>query len=325
MHTRTRHKPTNALRTCPPPTNALHTCPPPTIALKKWLEVDAKVTGNYGHLLLEQKNKTDQNLLDALRPYFESAHLDAREYFHKQIGISLHPDAESGPLPVSYPNSLPSTTHRGLFGEVLAGLVTEAYQSEFVGGYQWRVPIFLFRQHEDVELYLWTLRFDPTRTRRIMGRRGSDFIGISVDARGEVARLIVGEAKWRTELTNSVVKTLLLGPHGIWFEINRAPPIPHGLRQLQRLLEQRDPEGHAGVILSIDRALLHPDSPPGQTNLVLLAGNAAKKRKPRSRLIPSEKAPAEYKAPHDLQVVEVILEGGDALIDQLYASLWQDA
>jgi hypothetical protein len=41
-------------------------------------------------------------------------------------------------------------------------------------------------------------------------------------------------------------------------------------------------------------------------------------------LIPWEQPPGEYTAPHDLQVVEVILEGGDALIDNLYATLWQD-
>jgi hypothetical protein len=51
-----------------------------------------------------------------LRPYFESAHLDAREYFHAQIGISLHPDAVGGPIPVSYPNCLPSKAGRGNIG-----------------------------------------------------------------------------------------------------------------------------------------------------------------------------------------------------------------
>jgi hypothetical protein len=133
-----------------------------------------------------------------------------------------------------------------LFGEVVAGLVTEAYQDEFVGGHPWRVPIFLFREHDDVEKYLWALRFDPARTREIYGRHGSDFIGISLNAQGEVVRVIAGEAKWRKTLTDSVIENLLHGPkeededtgemvhngRGIWFEINRDSPIPHGLRQL---------------------------------------------------------------------------------------------
>jgi hypothetical protein len=316
----------------------MHTCPPPTDALAEWLEACGTIEQSYGHLLLEQKTEIDQEIIDALRPYFESAHLDAREYFHAQVGISLHPDAAGGPPPVCYPTCLPSKAHRGLFGEVVAGLVTEAYQHEFVGGHLWRVPIFLFREHDDVEKYLWALRFDPARTREIYGRHGSDFIGISLNAQGEVVRVIAGEAKWRKTLTDSVIKSLLHGPkeededtgemvhngRGIWFEINRDSPIPHGLRQLQKLLEQRDPDGHASAILSIDRAVLGQGSPPGRTNLVLIVGNGAKRREPGSVLIPWEQPPGEYTAPHDLQVVEVILEGGDALIDKLYATLWRD-
>lgn len=316
----------------------MHTCPPPTDALDEWLEANGTIQQSYGHLLLEQKADIDQDLVDALRPYFESAHLDAREHFHAHVGISLHPDATGGPPPVCYPNCLPSKAHRGLFGEVVAGLVTEAYRGEFVGGHPWCVPVFLFREHDDVEKYLWALRYDPARTREIYGRHGSDFIGIALNAQGEVVRLIAGEAKWRMALTDSVVTSLLLGPkeedeatgemvhngRGIWFEVNRDSPIPHGLRQLQKLLEQRDPNGHANAILSIDRAVLGQGQPPERTNLVLLVGNGAKRREPASVLIPWEQPPAEYTAPHELQVVEVILNGGEALIDDLYATLWRD-
>ena len=56
----------------------MHTCPPPTNALDQWLEPKGTVEQNYGHLLLEQKGEIDPGLIDALRPYFESAHLDAR-------------------------------------------------------------------------------------------------------------------------------------------------------------------------------------------------------------------------------------------------------
>jgi hypothetical protein len=317
----------------------MHTCPPPTTALEHWLKPNGTIRRNFGHLLLEQKATIDADLIDELRPYFESAHLDAREYFHQQIGISLHPDTGGESFKVNYPNCLPSKAHRGLFGEVVAGLVTEAYQHKYVGGHEWRVPIFLFREHDDVEKYLWTLRFDPTRTREIYGRHGSDFIGISLNAQGEVARVIAGEAKWRKSLTDSVVESLLFGPkeededtgemvhngRGIWFEMNRDTPVPHGLRQLQKLLEQRDPDGYANTILSIDRAVLGQGSLPGRTNLVLLVGNGAKRREARECLIDWEEAPQEYTAPHDLQVVEIILEGGDELIDELYATLWQDA
>lgn len=319
----------------------MHNCPPPAEALDGWLTPNGSAGGSYGHLLLEQDSEIDQALIDALRPYFESAHRDARDYFHAQVGISLHPDAGEGEAApqVRYPKCLPRKAQRGLFGEVMAGLVTEAYQGEFVGGHAWRVPIFLFREHDDVEKYLWALRFDPTRTREIYGRHGTDFIAISLNEDGEVVRVIAGEAKWRASLTPSVVANLLYGQkeeneetgelehngRGIWYEVNRDTPIPHGLRQLQRLLEERDPDGHAAAILSIDRAVLGEGPPPGRTNLVLIVGNGAARREPSECLIAHEAAPAEYTAPHDLQVVEVILENGEALIDGLYTSLWPDA
>jgi hypothetical protein len=111
---------------------------------------------------------------------------------------------------------------------------------------------------------------------------------------------------------------------GVWFEINRDTPVPHGLRQLQRLLEDRDPEGHAAAILSLDRALIldHPRPLP-RTNLILIAGNGARGRSTGDVLIDWEETPEEYTAPHDLQVVELILTDGEDLIDGLYSSLWR--
>ncbi|UOK73858.1 aminotransferase [Ancylobacter polymorphus] len=318
----------------------MHTCEPPTEAIDRWLSSNGTIRGRYGHLLLEQKAVTDDDLIDAMRPYFESAHLDAREYFHRQIGIDLHPDADAPGAHACYPSCLPSTARRGLFGEVMAGMVTEAFQAKFVGGHEWCIPIFLFRQHADVEAYLWDLARNPERVRQVFGRFGSDFLGLSLNEDGEVVRFIAGEAKWRQRLTDSAVDSLMLGPweedeetgerarsgRGVWFEVNRDTPLPHGLRQLQRLLELRDPDGYQAAILSIDEAVLLEDAPPlPRTNLILIAGNGARDRKPLDVLIGWEEAPVEYTAPHDLQVVELILTDGERLIDGLYSSLWQEA
>lgn len=316
----------------------MHTCPPPKEALALWLKAYASIRdGNYGHLLLEQQGEAAKSLLEALRPYFESAHLDAREHFHKKVGINLHPDG-GGASEITYPACLPKKAKRGLFGEVLAGLVTEAYQEHYVGGHAWCVPIFLFREHDDVEKYLWALKFDPARVREIYGRHGTDFVGIALNDAGEVMRVIAGEAKWRKTLNNSTVAALMHGPkernketnelehtgRGIWFEVNRDTPIPHGLRQLQFLLEQRDPDGYAAAILSIDRAVLELGPPPARTDLIVLAGNGAASRDGAESILDWENMPAEYTAGRDLQVVEVILTGGDALVDALYASLWSE-
>jgi len=318
----------------------MHTCKPPKTALDEWLIAydTVKDNGRYGHLLLEQQSATDDELVDALRPYFESAHLDAREYFHRQISIDLHPDAGAPGAQTCYPTCLPSSARRGLFGEVMAGMLTEAFQANFAGGHEWHIPIFLFRQHADAEKYLWDLVRDPSRTREIFGRFGTDFIGLSLNDAGEVVRFIAGEAKWRKQLTESVFDTLMLGKwekddgtgprvrtgRGVWYEINHDTPVPHGLRQLQRLLEDRDRHGHEAAILSIDKAIALDAQPLPRTNLILLAGSGAKKREKASCLIDWTTAPTEYTAPHDLQVVELILSDGDQLIDALYSSLWTE-
>lgn len=314
----------------------MHTCPPPRDALKDWLEEYPSTNGRYGHLLLEQKAECDQSLIDALRPYFESAHLDAREYFHSVIGIDLHPDAGDAGYQAQYPGCLPRTTRRGLFGEVIAGLITENYK--FVGGHKWSIPIFLFRYHSDAEKYLFDLARDPARIRVVFGRFGSDFLGLSLAEDGSVVRFIAGEAKWRKKLQPSVIEELFLGEwttnsddervrdgKGIWYEINRDTPIPHGVRQLQHLLQECDPVGYSAAILSMDKVLaLKGAVPIPRTDLILIAGNNVPSRKKTTSLIPWEETPPEYTAGNDLQVVEVILDGGEELIDTIYESLWNE-
>ena len=187
----------------------MHICQPPIHKLKARFDEAPSVNGSFGHTLLVQKEADNGSLAAALREYFESAHLDARTVFHADIGIDLHPDAQGGDQIITYPGSLPKTTRRGLFGEVLAGLLTQTY--EYVGQYDWHVPMFLFRHHDDAFNYLFTLARDPTRVRQTIGRLGSDFIGLCLDEDGTVTRIISGEAKWRITLKQGVVDTIMLG------------------------------------------------------------------------------------------------------------------
>lgn len=318
----------------------MHTCPPPKEALEERFREYPTINGTFGHTLLEQDKADDGSFVAALKKYFESAHFDARSAFHSDIGIDLHPDAEGEETVATYPGSLPSTTRRGLFGEVLAGLLTETY--EYVGKHSWHVPIFLFRYHDDAFRYLFTLARDPGKKRQTIGRLGSDFIGISLNKDGEVIRIISGEAKWRKTLTQSVVDTLMLGDwiakdktkhksvvnrkrsgKGVWYFVNNDPSPPSGVRQLQRLLQEHDPDGYDIAILSLQEALVvkNPKQIP-KTDLILVAGNESVGREEGDCLLPFEEAPPEYTAGNDLQIVEVIFKEGEKLIDEIYASLW---
>lgn len=309
----------------------MHTCKAPGATLNKWLKNYPSKTGTYGHLLLEQVGASDDKLVKALRPYFESAHADAREHFHALIGIDLHPEASAPGAHAEYPRCLPKIALRGLFGEVMAGLVAEHY--DFVGDHDWKVPIFLFRHHEDVERYLFALARDPSLVRTVFGRFGSDFIAIAVGKDGDVVRYLAGEAKWRANLTKGTADDLLLGKKakgtavrendGIWNQLKKDSKIPHGLRQLQRLLIDRDPAGWSAAILSLDKALLLKNPLPlPRTNLVLISGNTTPKRGDGVAWVEFDSAPSEYAASHDLQVVELFLTQGEKLIEAIYDVLW---
>lgn len=316
----------------------MHTCLPPIKDLEDRFEGHSSTNGNFGHVLLVQASSDDGSLAAALKPYFESAHLDARSVFHADIGIDLHPDAGDEDEPViTYPGCLPSTTRRGLFGEVLAGLLTESY--EFVGGHAWCVPVFLFRYHDDAFNYLFALARDSGRRRQTIGRLGSDFIGLLLNENGEVVRFISGEAKWRQTLQQSNVDGLMLGEwvdnpdgegrvrsgKGIWQAVNSEPPVPSGVRQLQRLLQEHDPDGYDAAILSMQRALVLRDPEPlPKTDLILIAGNGRARREQTENLLPFENMPDEYTAGNDLQLVEIVFKEGATLIDTLYGSLWSD-
>ena len=313
----------------------LHDCPPPNVTLARWLTDYPSKDGNYGHLLLEQDCDCDDDLIADLVAYFESAHADARAFFHEQMGIELHPDSDAPATHITYPTCLPSITRRGLFGEVMAGMLTEHY--EFIGNHEWTIPVFLFRFHEDAEAYLFALARDEERKREVYGRRGSDFLALALNDEGDIERFIAGEAKWRKELQPAVVAGLMHGKKkrnkktkklehdskGIWFQINRDIPAPHGLRQLQRLLREIDPDGYSATIARLDRVLVVRNAEPlPRTNLIMISGGDVPSREPQTSLIPWNKVPREYTAPHDLQVVELILRDGETLIDGVYDALW---
>jgi hypothetical protein len=316
----------------------MHTCSPPVAALRNWLRDTASNMESYGHLLLEQQAAVDAALVAALRPYFESAHQDARRVFHGDAGIDLHPDADADGVGAHarYPYCLPPSARRGLFGEVIAGLVTQSY--EMVGQHVWSIPVFLFRYHADVEAYMFDLARDQARRRQVFGRFGNDFIAVVLDEGGAVTRLMAGEAKWRDTVTPGVMEELMLGKwiddpsgserrvrsgKGIWSEMNRGLTVPRGLLQLQRLLQDCAPDEYAAAILSMDRALaLRNTMILPRTDLIVVAGDKGGQRRAGTALLPTDSVPSEYVANRDLQVVELVLQGGGTLIDQLYDALW---
>jgi len=313
----------------------MHTCPAPQPLLARWLTSDAHTNNLFGHILLEQVILADGDVIAELRPYFESAHMDAREVFHAAARIDLHPDADGPGGHAQYPTCLPSKAKRGLFGEVMAGLLVEAYQ--IVGAHHWSIPIFLFRYHAEVEAYIFDLARDPARVREVSGRHGNDFIALGIDpVTREVVRFLAGEAKWRSNLTPGVMNELMLGPYtgpptarvrsndGVWNEMNTGLAAPQGLEQMNRLLREKARDQYAEVIVSLDRALLIGAAALPRTDYIFVAGNRAPQRTQGIPYLPVNAPPPEYTAGRSLQVIELVLENGETLIEGLYATLWSE-
>jgi hypothetical protein len=312
----------------------LHHERPPCLTLQRLLTETSVSSSDYGHLLLEQSvTPIDDAIVAGLRPYFESAHLDAREVFHKAARISLHPEDGARGSHATYPTCLPPKTTRGLFGEVMAGMIAQAYP--LIGSKRWEVPIFLFRYHGPVGAYIFNLVRDPSRTREVHGRPGNDFIGLELSPNFTVAGFIAGEAKWRSDLTASAMDTIMKGDgrgkgaarvfqnNGVWNDINNALAVPEGLQQLCDLLAEKDKAAFQNTIVSLDEALLGVGTPPPRTDLVFIAGNRSPSRAKSTALLPTAAAPPECTSNRPLQVVEIVLEDGEGLIDRIYNSLWK--
>lgn len=311
----------------------LHTEPSPRATLARILQPTAAGSGSYGHLLLEQSvpSLSDTDISE-LRPYFESAHRDARDVFHAAARISLHPEDGGKGAHATYPNCLPPKTVRGLFGEVMCGIVAETYN--LVGAKTWRVPIFLFREHAPVARYIFDLVRDPARIKEVHGRFGNDFIGLELAADGVVLAFIAGEAKWRTNLTPSTIDEIMKGDgkgkgaarvwldNGVWNDINTALLIPQGIQQICDILKIKDRDGYARTIHSLDQALLTDIGPP-RTDMVLIAGNRSTSRATGTCFLPTAAPPPDYKAARPLQIIEIVLLGGEDMIEHLYSSLWK--
>jgi hypothetical protein len=91
---------------------------PPAEAVGKWLKPNDTEPGPYGHLL-EQQAQTDDELIAAMRPYFENAHLEPADIFTRR-SANLHPD--STPRRRRLLSQLPAREHAAQAPVALADL-----------------------------------------------------------------------------------------------------------------------------------------------------------------------------------------------------------
>ncbi len=286
--------------------------------LLEWLSIKRTESKNYHHLLLRQTSPQKWNtVIDEMIPYFENAHLDARTLFHRMAGIDLHPTGNGTPN-IQYPNSLPSIAQRGLFGEVLCGLITESYK--FVGNQSWNVPIFLFRYHQDAEHYINRL-VHGCREREVVGRLGDDFLGLALNDDGTVAAILVGEAKFRKSLPPQKGIELMEEVHK---NLSKDADVPVNIMRMSELLRQKDAKAYYNTYTYLEKLNLSnsPIKVP-RFDLVCLVVEKTKREYPPT-YIPQNSKHLDYTSNRALQAVEVIIEDACELVEEIYQRLYSN-
>jgi hypothetical protein len=282
--------------------------------IERWLSIEERTETEplYRHSWCKQREAGQwQSVLAPLVSYFEGAHRDARRIFQRAFGIDLNPLRRSRP---EYPRNMPAPAKRGFFGEVLCGLFVESIQ--LVGAERWTVPAFLFRYHNDAELYLIRLMNGAPKLASIKGRTGNDFLALNLDANGRISKYLVGEAKCYEVFNVTKCGEFLK-------ELSEERGIPCSLPQLQRILENIDPDKYANTIDHIDEICERGVADIPRSDIFVYVFDDPKSKNYESMRITKAMKESNYTATRPLQVFEVHIPDGADLIETLYSMLYQ--
>jgi hypothetical protein len=289
--------------------------------LQDWLSPASHLSKAGYHLLVgggRPVTNTDPAFA-ALKEYLESAHADAREHFHQICKLDLHPMAHSPGGAVEYPNRLVGNVRRGLFGEALCGAVAECwFLLHFQGEFD--VPVFLFRFHSGVEEELAKL-LDGGPATDFAGRHGDDFLAVELGADGEVVRILVGEAKFRTKMGTAEYDALMKGPKGVLSKLSAEPDVPLSINKLSRLLGIVDSARFEKMRASLDEIYFRQRKAERVDMVVLVYESHAVQAKPP--YAPKVVKPAEHTVARPLVIAELHIPSANALLGEIYPILYR--
>jgi hypothetical protein len=274
----------------------------------------------------------DPQVLRAMRTYFESAHRDAQKHLREVCRIDLHPVASTSRT-IEYPRCLPDNARKANFGEVLCGAVAEAYL--MFGDKEVTVPVFLLRADDNVRNYLMRLRAGGT-VGLIPGRVGDDFIGFECGDDGRLTAVVVGEAKFRGNLPQSVYNDLMFGTsklvpskagksktvktQGVLEKLSGEPDLPVSLFQIADILAEISRVDFEDIIVSIDEIAAGRLVVPRRDFVLLVMGDRAVGTPPPYSSQTTRAS--QYTANRQLEIVELHIPDAQTWIDALYDSLY---
>ncbi len=293
-------------------------------ALDRWLaeNLSGKLGASYVHRLLEERKTARGSVWDGLSGYVEEAHEDARRNLRAALGPTLAPFAKPEDDPAfGYPGDLHHSTLMGYFGEVLAGLVAE--HKTLHGKRAWAVPAFLFRFHQvafqklDARRDLRQQGLDPepvdAEGAKVTGRTGNDMLAFLPGPDGELAALLVCEAK--CFVSHNATKAS--AAHHQLAGVPRSR-CPSGVRELIEILNDYDTKEAKEWCERLRRYYCNPSLRPPRHDVLLYATGDAPKDPARKTWLATDKPDAKYGSKGPLEVVEIHLSDPADLVRTLY-------
>lgn len=273
----------------------------PRYRLRLWREVGAALAG----------------LLAELRLYADEAFDDARRLIRRGFQDPLSPFADPATDPAAnYPAALHRVTLQGYFGETLAGLAVEHWGA--LGHADWRVPVFLFRLHDQefqhLELINQRLRegqaHEPDEmAERRPGRTGDDVLAFRINGENVITDVMTLEAKCLSRNNNTKIEEA----HR---KLSTGAPLPSGVRELVNLLaEYNTPEANVWLDALV-RLRQDGYRRVGRHDGVTYA-TAAPRNRARAWM-PHDRPHAAYTATRHLEAMEFHFENLEQLINSLY-------
>lgn len=279
--------------------------------LQSWLEEDysSSADGRYVHRLLREDKTKRESILAAIRTVYEQAHNDAKRRLRKLLTDTLDPLDERASDPVvGYPERLDIVTLQGYFGEVMAGILAEAFAH--FGKNDWKVPAFLFRFHTFAFDQLELMKQTGSKPGIIPGRSGEDCIAFLCNEDHRIIASLICEAKCTLDHKSDLIAEAHRQASSTYLK-------PLGIAQIIEVLEDYCDDASKQWITSLRN--LHFQDPIQdyeRYDLICYVCGQAPSRK--ASWISVQQPHQKYTGGRKLEAIEVHLDDVKALIHHVY-------
>jgi len=279
--------------------------------LQSWLQENnpSSQNGRYVHRLLRENRTQREYILAEIKDVFDHAHSDAKRHIRCLLADNLDPLGEYAVDPAAgYPEKLDIVTLQGYFGEIMAGVLSEALAH--FGETGWKVPAYLFRFHALAFGKLELMRQTGSEPGIIPGRTGEDCIAFLCNEDHRIVASLICEAK--CTLTHD--SGLISEAHR---QASSSNPKPLYIVQIIEVLRDHCTEASQQWITSL-RNLYHQDSDDMYERCDMICYVCGRSPTNRNSWIPDQQPHSAYSGGRKLEAVEVHLDDVRTLIHHVY-------